>query len=201
MSARMIALAAIVVIALGIGLAIAVRGPAPEPDVVALPVRPPVTSPAVPRKFTAPVGRSARPSDPSTRFPIPAGGFASWTGREDTSPGDMEDFAREAGLRLPVALEQHRSTLLEERTADPKRLAELLGKPPTAEMLAAIGTETSRLHEATATAQVAARTGAISDEVAIRDTRAAEDAYRRAYVTATGITDAQFDRLFAPDAR
>lgn len=215
MTGRTIAIGALaaVVLALGVGLAIAVRGsdepakpapPPPRPAAGSATVAPAPrlgsgTAPTAPyRNFTAPEGRSATPVDPSTRYPIPSGGFAAWTGREGTSPGEMEAFAQQAGIRLPVALEQHRSTLLEERTTDTKRLADVLGTQPTGQMLATIGNQTGLLHEATANAQVHARDGTISDDAAIRDTRAAEDAYRRVYQAATGLTDAQFDQLFAP---
>ena len=51
----------------------------------------------------------------------------------------LEQFAHEAGLRLPVALEQRRSTLLMDRTMDFAALETILGEAPTAEMREAIG--------------------------------------------------------------
>jgi hypothetical protein len=152
-------------------------------------------------KFVAPRGIEARPAgtDPALRYPIPDGGFARWTGREGTWPGELEEFARTAGLPLDVALEQRRSTLLAERTADAEYLGELLGAPPTAEMRAAIDAHASALHEATARIQVDAREGRLAGADAIRETRAAEEAYRRGYLEATGLSEQQFERFFAPD--
>ena len=196
----------------GIALAVAVRSPPPvaasSPSAsgeIAAP-RPAQARPAAPAavpaggytKFVPRPGATARTYDAAKRTPIPAGGFAAWTGREGTAPGEIEEYATVAGLRLPVALEQRRSTVLGERTADTKLLGEILGAPPSAEMLEAIHTHAAVLHDTTANIQVGAREGTLSDQAAIDQTRSAEDAYRRAYQTATGLTDQQFDRFFAP---
>lgn len=217
--ARIVAVLAVaVVIASGVGLAIAVRSPTEEPPPRGASLRSeapseapreaagaaPPSAPAMPasgyQKFPKLMGKEAKPfgTDPSQRTPIPAGGFAAWTGREGTWPGEMEAFAAEAKLSLGVALEQHRSTLLEQRTADPNVLAELLGGPPTGNQLAVIGQQASMLHDATATIQVQAREGKLDEAAAIRATRAAADAYRAAYVLGVGITEQQFDELFSP---
>lgn len=213
-----VGLAVVVVIASGVGLAIAVRSPAAEPSPPSASRRPepsteapreaaPEAAPSAPtppasgyQKFPKLMGKEAKPfgTDPSQRTPIPAGGFAAWTGREGTWPGEMEAFAAEAKIPLGVALEQHRSTLLEQRTTDPNVLAEILGGPPTGNQLAVMGQQASTLHEATATIQVQAREGKLDEAAAIRATRAAADAYRAAYVKGVGISEQQFDELFSP---
>lgn len=207
-----VVLASIVIVAV-VGLAIAVRGGpverAPRTAPTVVPGAAPRAKPTVPRssgamghtKFVSPPGQVARPvdTDPSKRFPIPAGGFAQWTGREGTWPGDIESFAQTAGLPLAVALEQRRSTLLMDRTADTKVLAELLGGPPTGDMLAAIGKHASVLHDTTANFQVQTREQGLGSDASVQRTRAAEDAYRRGYLEATGLSEVQFDGFFAPD--
>jgi hypothetical protein len=152
------------------------------------------------KKFPNLPGKQAKPfgTDPKLRTPIPDGGFAAWTGREGTWPGEIEAFAGEAKLSLGVALEQRRSTLLQDRTSDPNALAEILGAPPTGNQLAVINQQASTLHDATANIQVQARSGALGEDAAIRATRDAEDAYRAAYVKGTGMTEQQFDQFFAP---
>lgn len=218
--AQMIAaLAVALVVAGGVGLAIAVRTPDDDRPVAEKPRAAPVTQTAPPalapssgerpvapvppggyKKFPNLPGKEAKPfgTDPALRTPIPAGGFAAWTGREGTWPGEIEAFASEARLSLGVALEQRRSTLLQDRTTDPNAVAEILGAPPTGSQLAVINQQASTLHDATANIQVQARDGTLDEAAAIRATRAAEDAYRAAYIKGTGITDAQFDGFFAP---
>lgn len=215
MSARGIAIAVVAagVIAGGVALAIAVNsdGPAPEgkahdpvdkaPAPKPAPLPPPVAAAgtgSARRGFQSPPGQTAVPPA-GEKAPIPTGGFAAWTGREGTAPGEIEEFAKTSGMRLPLALEQRRSTLLEERTSDPNVLAELLGTPPTGFMLATIGTQAKVMHDAAAQAQVANREGKMSDDEAIRATRAAQDSYRATYQRVTGLSDAQFDRFFAPE--
>ena len=209
--------AALGLLAAGIALAISVRREPEAPVVAPVAVRTPETpssaaaptvaarapaiAPPTHTKFVAPDGLPARRfgGDGAKRFEIPGGGFARWTGREGTFPGELEAFADQAGLRMTVALEQRRSTVLAERTGDVEYLTELLGKPPGPEVVAAINRSASVLHEATATVQVHSRDGALSEEDALAQTRAAEDAYRQAYLAATGLTDARFERFFAPD--
>lgn len=201
-----LALLGVAVLAGGIGLVIAVQRGDDRPAAATTTVtrapaqaRPSVSTPSGGyTKFVAPVGAPPNRFD-GNRAPIPEGGFARWTGREGTAPGEMEEYATVAGLRLDVALEQRRSTVLAERTADPKLLAEILGAPPSAEVAAAIQKHASVLHDATANIQVDAREGSLSAEDAIRETRAAEDVYRRGFQTATGLTDQAFDRFFAPE--
>jgi hypothetical protein len=212
----MILVLAIALLAGGVGLAIAVRTPSDAPQATATPRVEPATPTARPalardsdppapppggyKKFPNLPGKEARPfgTDPKLRTQIPDGGFAAWTGREGTWPGEIEAFASEAKLSLAVALEQRRSTLLQDRTSDPNALAEILGAPPTGSQLAVINQQASTLHDATANIQVQARDGILGEAAAIEATRAAEDAYRAAYVKGTGITEQQFDELFAP---
>jgi hypothetical protein len=179
-------LGALAVAGAAIGLAVAVNRAPETPAIEHAPPSPSVVAPA------------AAPNRPDDRklAPIPPRGFATWTGREGTVPGELEEYATVAGLPLDVALEQRRSTLLVERTVDPDRLAEILGAPPSEEVRAAIEQHTAVLHQATAAIQLDAREGSLSAEDAIRETRAAEEAYRRAYQATTGLSDRQFDRLF-----
>jgi hypothetical protein len=208
--AAILGVVAAVVAGGAIALAVAVRGGEPAaPRATPTTPAPPPAARTAPRdvpaahapytKFVSPPGQAVHPSDPTARAPIPDGGFAHWTGREGTAPGELEAFAQKAGIGLPLALEQRRSTLLEERTRDTAYLGELLGKPPTAEMLAAIDTGARVLHDATANIQVSAREHTVSEDAAIAKTRSVEDAYRRAYEDATGLSDAQFERFFAAD--
>lgn len=199
------------VLAAGVVLALGVREDAPEPEPEPgppslqpmTPLPKAVARPSAPvghTKFVSPPGQEAKPSgDPAQRFPIPEGGFARWTGREGTWPGDIEQYATTAGLSLDVALEQRRSTLLKERTTDTAFLGELLGEPPSGEMLAAIRKHGSVLHDATANLQVQTREGTLGADASVQQTRAAEEAYRRGYLEATGLSEQQFNRFFAPD--
>ncbi len=199
------AIAGAALLAATIALAISVRSD-PDPVVVAPPSEPgAATVPAIvtsgpkvvaPLTHTKPLG-----SDGAQAYAIPRGGFAQWTGREGMVPGELEAFATEAGLRMSVALEQRRSTVLWERTADVAYLTELLGAPPRGEVMAAIGKSARALQEITASVQAQSRAGALSESDAIQQTRAAEDDYRKAYLTATGLTEDRFDRFFAPDRR
>ncbi len=217
---QVIAVLSVVLLAGGVGLAIAVRTPADEPAPratanVASPAGPtprpslargseaPVAAPMPPggyKKFPNLPGKEAKPfgTDPAKRTAIPDGGFAAWTGREGTWPGEIEAFASEAKLSLGVALEQRRSTLLQDRTSDPNVLAEIIGGPPTGNQLAVINQQASQLHDATANIQVQAREGWLGEDAAIRATRVAEDTYRAAYVKGTGLSEQQFDAFFAP---
>lgn len=176
-----------------VALAIAVN-----PGTQTTPTSRPVTAGTPSTGNTAFVAPERAAHKHSKLAPITTGGFAHWTGREGTVPGELEEYATVAGIRLDVALELRRSTVLAERTADTNRLAEILDERPSAEVLAAIQKYAAVLHDATANIQVDAREGSLSSEDAIRETRAAEDAYRRAYQTATGLTDQQFERFFAP---
>jgi hypothetical protein len=213
MSARGIAIAVVAagVIAGGVALAIAVNADVPDPeakahDNVEAPTEPaaklpenPVAKPAV-----TPVAKPAPPVQPPAesggeKHPIPTGGFAAWTGREGLRPGEIEEIARISGMRVPLAVAHRRATLLEERTSDPNVLGELLGRPPTAFMLATIGTQAKVMRDAAAQAQRATRDGTLSDDDAIRATRAAEDTYRAMYQRVTGLSDAQFDQFFSPE--
>ncbi len=211
-----VALAALL-LAGGVGLAIAVRSPSDEPPTSSKLRAAPPTAPVQPelahrsapptaarppggyKNFPNLPGQEAKPfgTDPKLRTPIPDGGFAAWTGREGTWPGEIEAFASEAKLSLGVALEQRRSTLLQDRTTDPNVLAEILGTPPTGNQLAVIGQQASVLHDATANIQVQARSGSLAQDAAIRATREAEDAYRAAYVKGARVTEQQFDQFFA----
>lgn len=215
MTARGIAIVVVAaaVIAGGVALAIAVNADVPDPeakahdklDSAATPAAAPAVPPADaraadrPRRGFAPAPANAAVVPTGEKIAIPTGGFAAWTGREGTVPGELEEFAKVSGMRLPLALEQRRSTLLEERTNDPNVLTELLGEQPTGYMLATIGTQAKVMHDAAAQAQVANREGKMSDDEAIRATRAAEDTYRAMYQRVTGLSDAQFDRFFSPE--
>ncbi len=213
----------IAVFGLGVGLAIAVRSTSEAP-VAASPARveregratpaprlgdsarpaepmPPPPPPGGYKKFELSMGIEAKPfgTDPSKRYPIPTGGFNAWTGREGWWPGQMEAFAAEAKVNMAVAYEQRRTTLLEERTIDRKAMAEILGKEPTPEMNAAIEKQLRQMQDDSANIQVNAREGRLSDDAAVKQSRAIQDAYRRAYLEATGITEQQFDQFFSPD--
>jgi hypothetical protein len=216
---QMIAVLAVALLAGGVGLAIAVRTPSEEAPASGKPrPAPPPTQTARPElahgsdRRVAPMppggyknfpnlpGKEAKPfgTDLKLRAPIPDGGFAAWTGREGMWPGEIEAFASEAKLSLGVALEQRRSTLLQDRTSDPNVLAEILGAPPTGNQLAVINQQASTLHDATANIQVQARQGRLGEDAAIRATRDAEDTYRAAYLKGTGLTEEQWNQLFAP---
>jgi hypothetical protein len=210
-TARGIAIAVIAagVIAGGVALAIAVNADVADPEAKArdkvdttappatsarpAPSAPPAPSPA------KPVPLAAGSASAGEKHPIPAGGFAAWTGREGLAPGEIEEMARISGIRVPLALEQRRASLLEERTVDPAVLGQVLGQDPTGFMLATIGTQGKLLRDALMQARLANRQGKLSDDEAIRATRAAEDVYRATYQRVTGLTDAQFDQFFAPD--
>lgn len=222
----LVAAAAVVVSGLGVGLLIAVRGatsdpsegkaswsvasdrsPAPSRSTPSLSVTPEKVSGVAPapvpeggfKKFVSPPGQEAKPfgTDPALRFQIPKGGFGAWTGREGTWPGEVEAFATEAKVHLPVALELRRSTLLEERT-DQKHLEEILGKPATGEMLDAVKENLRVLSDTITEVQLSNRDGKLSDDVAMKRARAATEAYRRGYMQSTGLTGQQFDELFSP---
>ena len=214
-----VGLAVALLIAGGVGLAIAVRTPGEDAPASVKPRTAPTTTaaerpslghdserrvapmpPGGYKNFPNLPGKQAKPfgTDPKLRTPIPDGGFAAWSGREGTWPGEIEAFASEAKLSLGVALEQRRSTLLQDRTSDPNALAEILGAPPTGNQLAVINQQASTLHDATANIQVQAREGTLGEDAAIRATREAEEAYRAAYLKGTGVTQGQFDQFFAP---
>ena len=195
------------VIAGGVALAIAVNADVPDPegqarDGVSAPEKPaPPPKPAAREAPTKPAAaaRGSATVPTARKHPIPSGGFAAWTGREGLVEGEIEEHARIAGIRVPLALEQRRAALLEERTSDPAVIAELLGDQPTGYMLATIGTQGKLLRDATMQARLANRQGKLSDDDAIRALRAAEDTYRATYLRVTGLSDAQFDQFFAPD--
>jgi hypothetical protein len=206
MRGRSIALAvgAAGVLAGGVWLAFAVR--AGSEPVTPAPAPKPAPTAASPVEREAPPVRAGSaervvptPTESKQRAPIPDGGFAAWTGKEGLAPGEIEDQAKAAGLRVPLALELRRSTLLEERTADNVFLGELLGSPPTGYMLATIGTQAKVLRNMAATMQVEYRNGKVDDGEALRLTRESQATYRAAYKRVTGLSDEQFERFFARD--
>lgn len=210
MRGRTIALAvlAAAVLAGAVWLAIAVRGgsepatPRPAANRPAAPAPAERVTPApTDEKRASPPGPepSAATADPTQRVPIPDGGFAAWTGREGLAPGEIEDLAKASGVRVPLALEERRSTQLADRTGDNVFLGELLGKEPTGYMLATIGTQAKLLREAAANVQSGYRDGKLDDGEALRQLRAAQDSYRAAYLRVTGLSDQQFERFFARD--
>ena len=190
-----LAVAAAAVLGGGIWLALAVRGSSePAPPAPAKQEPAPVTSsPPPPRPETKPAS-----PDAGQPQPIPEGGFAAWTGREGMTPGELEDYAKASGVRVPIALEERRSVQLAERTSDNVVLGELLGTEPTGYMLATIGTQAKLLRDAAANVQSGYRDGKLDDVEALRQLRAAQDTYRAAYLRVTGLTEQQFDRFFAP---
>lgn len=212
MTGRTIAFAVIAagVVAGGVALAIAVNADVPDPeakahDKVDTHTERPATPPPAPtgsgsaRRGFVPLAGQQAPVLTGEKYPVPTGGFAAWTGREGLVQSEIDEFVKVSGMRQPLALEQRRSTLLEERTGDPNFLGQLLGQPPTGFMLATIGTQAKVMHDAAAQAQVANREGKLSDDDAIRATRAAQDTYRSIYQRVTGLSDTQFDRFFAPE--
>ncbi|MBL9018065.1 MAG: hypothetical protein JNL83_28020 [Myxococcales bacterium] len=198
MRTRGIVIAAITagVLAGAVALAIAVNADVPDPEATA---HDQVAPRRVPER---PVPAPPLPASPDTplpqRAPIPRGSAAG-SGREDADAAELDELARTAGVRLPVARELRRAARLEERTSDPGVLTELLGHAPTGFMLATIGTQAKLLRDAAEQARAANREGTMSDDDAIRATRAAQDRYRAAYQRVTGLPDAQLDRFFAPD--
>ena len=191
-------IAALAILAVGIALVISVRA---EPE-AASPPAPPVQAPppiVPPRPRAAAMPDAPPRATPSTRVPIPEGGFARWTGREGSGPGELEQFADDAGLRMSVALEQRRITLLMARTADVAALTDVLGAPPSGAVLAAIARHARVLHDTISEVQLQARKGALAEDDAIGQTRAAGDDYRLAVMRETGLSATAFDRLFSTD--